>query len=456
MQKNREENVDTDHSELQGMRGVGKSKLLAAGALIGLLVHVAPAFAGDCIQPKSANGATFRQSPSGSASSIGQLSAGSTAPLIAIVPRWYETQDAFGQTAFVSKQSTNIVPCPSSSTLTSTAAQGFEIHSIDVGTGLAVLVLGPDFSLLFDAGTNDDLARGSDNRVLAYLHTLPSLPPRIDHVLLSHPHRDHVELLPDIFREFQIVQVWNSGAYNDICAYRHFLETIAMEPGVQYHTAKQDAGDEILEFSAKKCYGSDEPKHRITLRHDSRIDDGPIRLGESASMRILHADGSKRASFNENSLVVRLDLGPHRVLLTGDAEAGGRKLPAIAPAANSIEGKLLACCISELKADVLVVGHHGSKTSSRMAFLDAVGAKFYVISAGPTRYATVTLPDAEIVTELEGRGSVLRTDAEDGQCGLSPEKVGPDADGRPGGCDDVLLKLPMNGAISAEYRQVAD
>lgn len=421
-----------------------------------LLTWSASASASDCVRATSTAGASLRASPNASASSLGKLAAGTATPLIAIVPRWYETRTAAGQPAFVSKQATDIVECPADAVAMGATGGDFELHAIDVGTGLAILVVGPDFVLLFDAGSNDDLARGAGNRVIAYMNTLTSRPVRIDHVLLSHPHRDHVELLTDVFAQFDVASVWNSGAYHDICGYRHFLEAIATEPGVQYHTATRGVGDEVIEVEAKRCYGTDEPKHSITLSHQSRIDDASIPLGQGASMRILHADGSKRPSFNENSLVVRLDLGSHRVLLMGDAEAGGRKSPSTKPSANSIEGKLLACCAADLKADVLVVAHHGSMTSSRRAFLNAVGAKLFVVSSGPTKYATVTLPDAEVITELEALGNVFRTDIEDAQCALAPDKVGLDADGRAGGCDNVVVRLPAVGVISGEYRQFSD
>jgi hypothetical protein len=71
-------------------------------------------------------------------------------------------------------------------------------------------------------------------------------------------------------------------------------------------------------------------------------------------MTILHADGAAHGSPNENSLVVRLDLGTKRVLLMGDAEAGGRNSPSVAPSPGSIEGVLLTCCASELASHVLV------------------------------------------------------------------------------------------------------
>lgn len=173
-------------------------------------------------------------------------------------------------------------------------------------------------------------------------------------------------------------------------------------------------------------------------------------------MTFLFADGSPRSSLNENSLVVRLDLGSRRVLIMGDAEAGGRKLPATIPNENSIEGKLLTCCVPDLKADVLVVGHHGSKTSSRTKFLDAVGAKTFIVSAGPTKYATVVLPDAEIVAELEKRGLLFRTDLEDDSCVMSPDKVGQDSDGKAGGCDNVLVTFRANKPVATDYRRVSD
>jgi beta-lactamase superfamily II metal-dependent hydrolase len=194
----------------------------------------------------------------------------------------------------------------------------------------------------------------------------------------------------------------------------------------------------------------------LTLNHGKKITNEKISLGQGASMTFLFVDGSPRSSLNENSLAVRLDLGTHKILLMGDAEAGGRNLPSTVPIGSSIEGKLLACCTEELKADILVVGHHGSKTSSRKKFLDAVGAKTFIVSAGPTKYATVVLPDQEIIAELEKLGQVFRTDLEDASCLMSPDKVGSDSDGKPGGCDNVLVKIPANKSVSVDYRRISD
>jgi len=181
-----------------------------------------------------------------------------------------------------------------------------------------------------------------------------------------------------------------------------------------------------------------------------------IPLGQAASMTVLHADGAQHPSPNENTVVVRLDLGATRVLLMGDAEAGGRQPPPMPPTPTSVEGILVACCASDLAAHVLVVGHHGSRTSSRRAFLDAVGASVFVVSSGPMRYGTVTLPDQDIVAELSARGTVFRTDVADATCEANPAKIGPDNDGRAGGCHNVRVVIGGTPAVQASVFQAVD
>ena len=129
----------------------------------------------------------------------------------------------------------------------------------------------------------------------------------------------------------------------------------------------------------------------------------------------------------------------------GDAEAGGRKAPSVPPSAGSIEQVLLTCCSSELAAQVMIAGHHGSLTSSRRALLDAVGASVFVVSSGPTKYGSVVLPDADIVSELQSRGQVFRTDTNDAACAINPSKIGPDNDGHAGGCDNIRLVIGHAG-----------
>jgi len=286
---------------------------------------------------------------------------------------------------------------------------------VDGGTGLDILVRGPDFTLVYDGGSNDDLARGPSNRVLAYLRAVAPTLTTIDHLILSHPHRDPVGLLPDLFAAYQVRHVWDSGRINDICRYPALLTAVRDEPGVEYHSALQDFGTRGYSFRdrAGGCYGNAAPAVTLQLPHASRITNSPIPLGQQATMTILHADRAPHPSPNENSLVVRLDLGGTRVLLMGDAEAGGRRPTSEPPADTSIEGTLLSCYASDLAAQVLVVGHHGSRRSPQTTFLDAVDASAFVVSSGPHEVRQRRAADSDIIAELDARGDVFRTDVND-------------------------------------------
>jgi beta-lactamase superfamily II metal-dependent hydrolase len=333
----------------------------------------------------------------------------------------------------------------------------YRIHSIDVGTGLAILVEGADFTLLYDAGSNDDTAREQRNRVKAYLRAVRPGLQRIDHLVLSHPHKDHSELMPDVVEAYEVLHVWDSGSVNPICSYRALLEDVAAESGSTYHHATGRSGPHRVSFAAKTCYGRPLPEAVVSIDRAEPIAIGrTLRIGDGAGLTVLHTDGTRTNQYNEASVVVRLDLGRRRLLLPGDAEAGGRRPPTDPPNPKSPEGELIACCAGELRADILVAGHHGSKTSSRTAFLDAIGASHYIVSAGPTRYATVTLPDREVVEELDKRGTVWRTDLDDPACRTNAAKIGPDNDDRPGGCDNVRILIDAGGNIAADYFRPID
>ena len=396
-----------------------------------------------------------RAAPTTRSEPIGALFPGDTLEVVDDdIARWYEVRLPDGRTGYVSKSWTVLIPDADAADV---SAAGFLIHSIDVGTGLAVLIEGPDFTLLYDGGSNDDLARGQMNRLTAYLREVRPNLRRIDHLILSHPHRDHVELLPDVLSAYEVRNVWDSGRYHPICGYRAFLERVAAEPGVAYHTALPGNAPHEVELEARQCYQTSVPRRTLRIPRQ-RIPAAPVSLGANARMTFLHADGSRHPSPNENSLVVRVDLGNRRVLLTGDAEAGEREdwIDEPAPEPDSIEGQLLACCRAALRADILCAGHHGSMTSSRRAFLDAVAADHFIISSGPVRYGSVTLPDDVVVDELDERGTLWRTDLADAACAENPAKIGPDDDGKAGGCDNIHIAIRPNGQISGTYHRIAD
>lgn len=255
-----------------------------------------------------------RQSASSQSAKVGSLRPGEQAELLGSVPNWHRIKLADGTLGFASKRWTRV---------TSASAAIFTLDAVDVGTGLGILVRGPDFTLVYDGGSNDDLARGPGNRMLAYIRAVVPTLTTIDQLILSHPHRDHVELLPDLFGAYQVRQVWDSGRVNDICGYRAFLTAVRDEPGVQYHNALQDFGMQGFPFAAKQCYGQDLPAETVQLTLSSRITEAPVTLGHDASMTILHADGGPYPSPNDNSLVRTAE--PRKYTSPTDGRCRGRQ-----------------------------------------------------------------------------------------------------------------------------------
>ncbi len=318
----------------------------------------------------------------------------------------------------------------------------FRLHLIDVGTGLAILIQGADFALLYDAGSNDKDEKPL--RVASYLAAAlgPSgddlcVPPgsdppterrTIDHVVLSHPHFDHASALDLVLHCYDVHQFWDSGRVNDTVFYRELLAGIGNAKGLTYHTAADvPASHEVTVKGATMTIPTWETFHEGDV----------VQLGEGAKFTILHAEAKALKDPNQNSVVIAVELGATRVLLVGDAESGDRRDPTYPP--GDVEEYLLDHHRSEIRSDILQVGHHGSKTSSRRDFLVAVHAQLALVSSGPKRYGKTTLPDHEVIDELKAEGAtILRTDLDDDACPTTG-KIGGD-DG-PGGCDSWVITI---------------
>ncbi|HEV7786860.1 MAG TPA: hypothetical protein VGQ28_16055, partial [Thermoanaerobaculia bacterium] len=99
---------------------------------------------------------------------------------------------------------------------------------------------------------------------------------------------------------------------------------------------------------------------------------------------------------NERSLVLLAAVRGRRALLTGDIE-------------RQSEHELADCCSETLRTDVLKVAHHGSRTSSTPAFLEAAKPRLALISSGVRN--VYHHPSPEVVARLQDGGArVLRTD----------------------------------------------
>lgn len=321
------------------------------------------------------------------------------------------------------------------------APGSYHLHLIDVGTGLAILVQGADFALLYDAGTND--REEKPLRVLAYLAAVlgpsgdelcvepgapaPTARRALDHVVLSHPHLDHASALDLVLHCYDVARVWDSGRIHDTVFYREFLAAVSTSKG-SYHTAGEVPADRQVAVKGLT----------ITIPTWQRFSEGDrVLLGEGAAFTFLHADAKHHHSPNRNSIVISVELAGKRVLLVGDAESGPRKDPSYP--AGEIEEFLIDHHAAAIRSDILQVGHHGSMTSSRRAFLEAVRPGLALVSAGPKKYGTKTLPDREVLDELQRVGAtILRTDEHDEACPIGGRIGG---DRGPGGCDTWVITI---------------
>jgi competence protein ComEC len=107
---------------------------------------------------------------------------------------------------------------------------------------------------------------------------------------------------------------------------------------------------------------------------------------------------AKAPSANNDSVVLRLQLGERALLLTGDIE-------------KPAESRLLQAH-SNLRADVVKVAHHGSKTSSTPALVAAAQPRFAVISVGQT--SIFGHPSKEVVDRWRTSGAQVLTTGESG------------------------------------------
>jgi beta-lactamase superfamily II metal-dependent hydrolase len=159
-------------------RPVRVIQCLLMGAVL-LLLSTA-AFA-DIVIPSPDVTVVVRASASAQSAQVGTLRPGDQALLLGSVPSWYRIRLGDGTQGFVSKRWTQLVADPPPPGAT------FTVDVVDVGTGLGILVRGPDFTLIYDGGSNDDLARGAGNRMLAYIKAVVPTLTTIDEMILSHP-----------------------------------------------------------------------------------------------------------------------------------------------------------------------------------------------------------------------------------------------------------------------------
>ena len=234
---------------------------------------------------------------------------------------------------------------------------------IDVGQGDSILVILPNTkTLLIDGGE-----RQGSGKVLSTLqeHGLSY----IDVIVATHPHADHIGGLIDVINTVNVGQVMDSGQVHTTQTFEDLLNAIYNK---QIPLSSVSEGESI----------NLDPTVKIdVLNPPASIPDG----------------ANNEAEFNDNSVVLKITYGNFSTLLTGDMEERN-------------EARLVFKNATILDADVLKAGHHGSRTSSSLDFLNAVTPEVVIVSLGTGN--SYGHPHQEALDRISASGAqlLLRTD----------------------------------------------
>jgi competence protein ComEC len=229
------------------------------------------------------------------------------------------------------------------------------VYFLDVGQGDSALFFYEGKTILVDAGEYE-----MGERVVSDL--LSRGVTRIDLLVATHPHSDHIGGMQKVLAAFPVGKVLDTGLSHPSPAYEHFLETIE-QTQIPYQVAKQGQTIAI------------DPSLRVLV----------LSPPEDQSVEDLNA----------NSVVLRISYGTIDLLMTGDIDKEGEEA--------------LIRSGYPLDAEILKVAHHGSSSSTSPAFLARVRPETAVISVGEDN--PYGHPHTETTNLLEESGvNVYRTD----------------------------------------------
>lgn len=196
------------------------------------------------------------------------------------------------------------------------------IYFFDVGQADSILVANNNQYMLIDAGNNED-----GPLLVKYLKEELGIK-KLDYIVGTHPHEDHIGGLDDIIKNFEIDNVLLPDAITTTKTFEDVVDAI-------------DAKN--LEITIPEV-------------------DSTFKVGE-ADIKVLHT-GTDTSDLNNTSIVLKLTFGTKNYLFTGDATSKVEEL--IADKVGNI--------------DVLKVGHHGSAYSTTNKFLLATQPEYAIIS----------------------------------------------------------------------------
>lgn len=229
-----------------------------------------------------------------------------------------------------------------------------KVHFLNVGQGDCILIQSYDKNLLIDSGPNT-----SSKKVIRYLHKHDIK--KLDYVIATHPHEDHIGAMDDIISNFTVDNF--------------FAPKIASN--------NTDFLNLVTELSKKK--------KKINILKSGL----EFYINENTKLTFLSPKEDNYDNLNNYSAVIKLQFKQISFLFTGDSE-------------KLIEDELIKGQ-ADLAAQVLKIGHHGSKTSSSKNFVSRVNPTYAVISCGlGNDYGHPDKVTLNTLTELKIKG--YRTD----------------------------------------------
>jgi len=228
-----------------------------------------------------------------------------------------------------------------------------KVSYIDVGQADSILIQQGGNNMLIDAGNNADA-----NTVVNYIKQQGIS--KLDYVVGTHPHEDHIGGLDAVINKFNIGTIYMPKVTSNTATFKDVITSIKNK----------------------------------SLTITTPTPGATFKLGDVVCT-ILAPNSSSYNDLNDYSIVIRLTYGNTSFLFSGDASAVS-EMEMVKKGYN-------------LKADVLKVGHHGSKTSSCANYLDAVKPKYAVISVGKGN--DYGHPEASTLSRLQSTGiNIFRTD----------------------------------------------
>ncbi len=243
------------------------------------------------------------------------------------------------------------------------------IDFLDVGKADCAVIYDDDHVIIIDGGL-----RSSKLSVVDYIkdNIMKYKKKNINLMVLTHPHADHYGQLADVLNAFPVNRFITPNCKVDLSDHK----------GYEYLMKKlNQKRDKIkIDFINPKSYLlSGEPNKFEESKYHFQI--GRMKIDILGPVKI---DNKKT---NNNSIVLKLTFKGIKFLFTGDAEKEEEK--------DLINSK------QDLSADVLKLGHHGSKTSSSMEFLKKVHPKYAVASAGDHYDRIAIYPQKEVKDRLD-------------------------------------------------------